>query len=66
MTPVEAAALIGCSVRHVRLLCKQRKIKTRRRKMQSGFYYVLDPTSVQAYANTKQSKGFPRGQKRSQ
>jgi len=64
MTPKEAAAVIGCSVRQVRVLCQQGTLKSRRRSMPGGFYYVLDPSSVQAYADAPQRQGYPRGQKR--
>jgi len=64
MTPTEAATLIGCHVRHVRALCKQGVIKSRRRQTPGGFYYVVDPDSAMEYANKPQTQGFPRGQKR--
>ena len=64
MTPAEAAKLIGCSTRQVRVLCQRKVIKARRRKWPGGYYWVVDANSALDYAITPQTAGYPRGKKR--
>lgn len=69
LTPIEAAQLIGCSVRHVRWLIVQGKVKAHRlvdSTIGAGFTYRIDQASAHAYA-TKHvpQRGNPRGSKRS-
>jgi len=64
MTPHEAATLIGCSVRHVRVLCNKGILRASQKEMPGGFYWVVNKSSALAYANTPQKQGYPRGKKR--
>ena len=64
MTVHEAAALIGCSARHVRLLCKNGTLKATRRKQQSGFCYSVSRDSATEYSQAPQRKGWERGKSR--
>jgi hypothetical protein len=64
MTPRQAAALIGCSVGQVRVLCKKGILTTIRRSVPGGFYYDVDRQSAEAYRDAPQKQGYPRGQKR--
>ena len=64
MTLKEAAALIGCSVRHVRLLCSKGILRARRRKAPGGYYYVVDSASAIEYSQAPQRQGWQRGKKR--
>ncbi len=61
MTPKEAAALVGCSPEHLTLLTRRGKIKATRH----GRSYIVNRRSAQAYADREQTRGFPRGRKRS-
>lgn len=66
MTSKQAAAIIGCTVAHVRLLVRTGKLSGRRRYSEIGVvYYDLDRRDVVRYAQTPQGVGFPRGRKRS-
>ena len=64
MTPRQAAALIGCSVSQVRVLCQKGILANRCRSIPGGYYYDIDRGSAKAYRDTPQRQGFPRGQKR--
>ena len=64
MTPREAAALIGCSPRHVKVLCNKGILKSRRHKMPGGFYYRVDAESALEYSQAPQRQGWQRGKKR--
>jgi len=64
MTPRQAAAVIGCDVSQVRRLISSGALLAKRRKMPGGYYYDIKPQDVRRYANTPQTSGYPRGQKR--
>ena len=65
MTSTEAAAVIGCSPRHVRHLISTGSLRaTRRESPGGGFHYSLLDSSVFKYANMSQTTGYPRGQAR--
>ena len=68
MTPVEAAAVIGCHPRHVRTLVQRGRLQARRQPTKAnrhGYILVLHAEGVRRYAATEQSQGWPRGVKRS-
>lgn len=68
MTPKQAAILIGCSVRHVRHLIVQGRLAAKRIETPGwgpGFVYEVNPSSARQYRDSEQTRGFPRGQKRS-
>lgn len=63
MTPKEAAAIIGCSARQVRVLCRTGKIKATKTKMPGGQYcYDIPVAEARRYRDTPQKQGWPRGQ----
>lgn len=64
MTPREAAAIIGCSVRHVRTLVIRNKLRATKVPLTCGYEYHLNPRDVRRYAMLAQPSGWPRGQSR--
>jgi len=65
MTVEEAARMLGCSIQHVRLLIRQRRIRAKRVDgVPGGFRYNVNYRSVRAFrdrtANHK-GRGRPRG-----
>jgi hypothetical protein len=67
MTPKQAAALIGCDVSYVRHLCREGKIKARKRKRidgTAGYTYSITQAEVERVRDTVSGKGWERGKKR--
>ena len=70
MTTTEAAAVIGCSIRHVKSLCQRKKLKALRLTTQdnrgviTGYHYSITRNEARRYAKTK-CGGWPRGKPRS-
>jgi hypothetical protein len=64
MTAKEAAEIIGCSARQVRVLCAHGILEAAQRKIPGGFYWEVDRRSVNAYAEQPQKQGWKRGKKR--
>ena len=66
MTVKEAAEVIGCSASHVGTLIRLGKLLARRVSgpTRYGYYYEITEQEAQRYRNTPQSRGYPRGQKR--
>ncbi len=67
ITTREAAAIIGCSIRHVNTLIGLGVVRARKDKHlcnKSGPRWLVYESSARAYAATPQSGGFPRGQSR--
>ena len=75
VTTKEASVIIGCSHRWVRQLCRDSVLKckseplyTYNEKGKKRVYrtrYLVLKSSAEAYANSEQPTGFPRGGKRS-
>lgn len=65
MTPTKAAKIIGCSAPHVRLLCRQKKLKAKRTAGENGaWHYDILRSSAEKYRDLNKSKrgrGRPRG-----
>jgi hypothetical protein len=66
MTPREAADVIGCSTNQVRVLCRKGILDSSRVKAFGREYYAIEISSVQNYASRPQTRGYPRGKKRSE
>ena len=64
MNPREAAAVIGCCPRHVRALIQKGDLKAERLEAGVLITYNITIQEAKRYAQTKQSRGWPRGKKR--
>lgn len=64
MTAVEAAKVIGCHVRYVRLLVQLGKFKAEKKVTPIGDYWDISADQVEKFRDTPQECGFPRGHKR--
>lgn len=70
MTVREAAAVLGCSVRHARGLCQRGALRAEclGEITLDGkgvrWYWVIDSTSVAQYKSVKNRRGWPRGKPR--
>ncbi len=62
MTPREAAAIIGCSARQVRVLCKKGRIESTKVETPGGHCYDVSLAEARRYRDEPQTQGWPRGQ----
>ena len=60
VSPSEAARLLGCTVPHVRLLCRKGKIKAKPIEFDGEKRYRIPLSEIERY----QKLNFSRGQKR--
>ena len=68
MTPRQAAKIIGCCTSHVRTLIRKGKLQAKKIAAlydPTGYYYEVSLTEAKRYRDLPQTKGFPRGQSRS-
>ncbi len=63
MTPVEAAAVIGCSPQQVRYLIRTEKLSAIRLPIPGGFVYAIQKCEVLRYRDNPQHGGWPRGRR---
>ncbi len=68
LTPRQAAAVIGCSVRHVRNLINKGKLKAKKTLTPGwgpGYIYEVSVREAERFRDAPVTrKGFPRGQTR--
>ena len=65
MTPNEAAAVIGCTGNQVRHLIRKGRLRSKRiRNRTYGYHYEVSRREAERYRDAPQTKGFPRGAKR--
>lgn len=67
MTPKKAAEVIGCSISQIKYLIKTKQLKARKVKTETnrhGYCWDIHHSSVNKYAKSQQSKGWPRGKER--
>ena len=65
MTPTEAAAVIGCSPRHVRALIGAGKIQAIPVPYRHGYTWSITQAEAERYRDAPTSgRGYPRGKKR--
>lgn len=68
MKPKEAAAVIGCSPRHVCHLCQTGKLKARRQPttlVAAGYVWSISPAEARRYRDNRPRRG-PRARREPQ
>lgn len=71
LTPKEAAVVVGCSPQQIRTLIRKGTLKAKkvnRWKDSNGdwrYSYAISASEARRYAREPQTRGFPRGKKRS-
>lgn len=63
MTPLQAAAVIGCTKSNVLSLIRRKRLKAKKvpTRYTPGYHYKLEPSDVDEYAAKPQRKGWRRG-----